>query len=226
MKSSSSYGDRRFAIEVWRLPSNPVLLWALWGAVNPPPWIAGVLSDEGGRALQRRADMILNRLHFGTMMDYGEIVRIAEIVNCDFSRRDSAKCFTWTVRRGRCSTLRDPLGLDVPALWGVETIHHEIAQALLPFRRQPPRFQGERRAMRIAADAAWDVIVLVDGATNFGRGSTTVPDSPKQLREAWLKFDRAASLAGLASLSVTVTHNGPFPLRLVHGRDGTPDDAA
>lgn len=209
MPTFPSTGPNGLAILAWTPSYNPVRYWALVGCLRPPVYLSDRLGEEGRLILKLLAVRLFDETQAGPPVTRQFVADIAHALgrHLKWANRE------WSVPLTTKNTIRDPLGLDVPALFGVETaISDCLTRSLSLSDWAKPNFPGERQALETAI-AAGDLLVdRLYKVTNCNDTRAPLP-FPIQMRKTWLAFHRAAYLAGVTSQCVLLT---PSPNPLSH----------
>ncbi len=176
---------------------------AFVGVMKPPRRIAERLDDDGRRALDELALLLLAANTIALVMHHRDISIIVEQFNAslDRHRQRGGSDWRWTVpqptKQGLYEVMtmrrhgRDRLGLDVPAAWGADWLATYYGAKMLLFRER----RGCRTAagrMREAHNAAYDLADLLRRA--IGCGWPATPPIPTiTIDAAWQRLERALS---------------------------------
>lgn len=170
---------------------------ALLGLTTPPEQVRRSLDEDGRRAFAELAELIHAGATIGMVLRRDHIAPAVDRVNASLRRGDPWSD-RWTVpetasddpyssraaRRGR-----DPLGLDVPALWAVADLAERFNATAVGFNGAKNRRREEAGARR-AYQAADYLVNHLARVTGWGR-ATSEKVATATIDAAWRQLDIA-----------------------------------
>lgn len=171
---------------------------AFIGATQPPIHVRNRIGQGGSAALRDCAVLLYAEAFKGLAILYQDMADIAERYNLDIGGP------RWTLPPfqllGPSYALRgrDPLGMDVPAAFGVEYL--QLALDRVSLSDAPARV---RRATRQASKCAGELQEALENVTGCAGGRVQHVHTVT-INRLWRKFEEAMSAPGIPTFHVTV----------------------
>ncbi len=121
MNHPSGISPGPLSLSRWNPPSDPVRFYALLGCLEPDGLIRKCLSSDGHWWLQKVAMQLWDEENGGEPVDRHFMKEAAQQITSDLHKQ-MLRGFSWYLPPLGRPTLRDSLGLDVPAMWGIVSL--------------------------------------------------------------------------------------------------------
>jgi hypothetical protein len=186
--ASDSFTSRFLAVLILGHWDARYPTWAWLGVTHPPAEVWDELNPDAVAAVRRFRLTLLHRFVADRRLGSEEIEPVAAAVNA---------CGGWwpMPESGDRWTVREPGGLDVPAVWGLEALRRHLRPEMVDARDQ---LKDRDRALNIAKTlaAAGDLLDVLRAAIGGRYAHLQPKPTAAMIERAWKRFDTARARTG------------------------------
>jgi hypothetical protein len=220
MNQPLSIQPGHLSLSRWSPPSDPVRFFALLGCLEPHGIIRKHLSNDGLWWLQKMATKLWDEAQGGEPLNADFMRQATQQISNDLHKQ-MPRGFHWTLPQLEGTRLRHPLGLDVPAVWGVYGEVNYCRARLKDIESGACiRFRNEKLAMRNVIGRSERLLSIITPSVqghSWSVGSGVILTDRRSTME-WERFAHVVRVAGHYSVSFLIERGGEPPLQSIARR--------